>query len=117
MKKNILILIIIVLLSSCYNDKEELLYPTNQNECNNVNSSFAYDIYPIILNKCASPSCHNSNDVAGNLVLESYEQISSNSQGIYQECIVTQDMPIGQSLTQQEIKSLKCWLLSGSPNN
>jgi uncharacterized membrane protein len=117
MKKIITILLIITSLSSCYNDKEELLYPPIQNECDNVNSSFAYDIYPIILNKCSISGCHNSSDIAANVVLETYEQVSGYSGIIYQVCITTQSMPIGDRLTQSEIKSLKCWLLSGSPNN
>jgi hypothetical protein len=117
MKQKLLIFLFSLSLISCYNDKEELLNPPNPNECDGVSAKFRTDILPIMQNKCSISGCHNSSDIAANVILETYEQVSGYSGVIYQVCITTQSMPIGDRLTQSEIKSLKCLLLSGSPNN
>jgi hypothetical protein len=105
-----------VMLSSCYYDKEEVLYPGT--DCNTSSVSFSKDVFPIIQTRCATPGCHVQGG-GSSLLLENYTQIKASvSSGKFNDrVIVQQNMPPGQPLSKCQLASLKAWIEAGSPDN
>lgn len=73
--------------------------------------SFANDIKPIIDSNCIS--CHNGTQFPD---LRTYQGVSTNA-GIVKIQVVNRTMPIGGSLTNDEIDLISCWVDNGAPNN
>ncbi len=107
--------IMILSLTGCYYDKEELLY--NPVGCAGVSAKFSANIHPLILSKCAIDDCHNATSAAGGTVLLTYSQISAKAPIINQRCVIEKTMPPTGPLLPAEIASLKCWIDAGAPNN
>lgn len=108
--------IIVIAMSGCYYDKEELLYPGSSIDCTTVNAHFT-DVRPIIMAKCATVGCHNTTSAAGGVILETYTQISSGASRINQRAIIDKTMPPSTPLSEAETATLKCWINAGAPNN
>lgn len=104
--------------SSCYYDKEELLYPGSNLpvDCTTVAAKFSADIAPIMSGKCATSGCHNAT-AAGGVILQTYAQISAAKDRINVRCVVQKSMPPSGPLPLSEINKLKCWIDAGAPNN
>jgi hypothetical protein len=112
------IVVVIVLLASCYYDKSDLLYGNNTH-CNGVNSKFSTVISPMVQSKCSYAGCHDAGTGAGGTVLENYSQISASANKINQQCVASRAMPpIGYpALSDSDRISLQCWIDAGAPNN
>lgn len=104
---------IAMLMTGCYYDKAELLYP-GAPDCATVSGTFV-KVQSIMANKCNS--CHNAGSAAGGTVLETYEQVKAKAARINQRVIVEKTMPPGGALSSAEIAILTCWINSGTPNN
>ncbi len=117
-KKSLLLITLAVLglfTTSCYYDKEELLYPGGSN-CQGAANKFS-DIHPIIQSKCAfSSDCHaaGSSNIGGPLT--NFDLIKAKASSIKLQ-VQTGLMPQTGSLTPTELKSIVCWVESGAPNN
>jgi uncharacterized membrane protein len=114
--KYLFILGMMLIFSSCYYDKAELLYGVTPVDCNVINAKFSTDINPLIQTKCSIAGCHNSS-AAGGLVLLNYTQVKSSIGLIQQRCLVNKDMPPGNPLTKTEMDKLRCWIQAGVQNN
>lgn len=121
MKKLPFVFAVAFLLSSCYNDKEELLYPSPA--CDTSNVHYNYTIKPIIDNSCAIAGCHNANTQAGGYNLSSYAGLQSAAQngslvGSITHASGYAAMPRNtQPLPDCEIKQIQAWVNMGAPNN
>jgi len=73
--------------------------------------SYANDIEPIIATNCLS--CHSGTQFPD---LRTYQGVSNNA-GIVKTQVVNRTMPIGGSLTNDEIDLIACWVDNGAPNN
>lgn len=105
---------IIFLFNSCYNDKEEILYPGAA--CDGVNISFAAKVNPLIQSVCAVSGCHNAGSTNGPGPLTNYNQIKNAAVHI-KSAVVSGFMPQGSTLTTTQIKTISCWVDAGSPDN
>ncbi len=94
---------------SCENNVEEKYEIVNQ-KCD-PKTSFANQIKPIIDKNCIE--CHNGNQFPD---LRTYKGVSDNSVIIKQQ-VVSRSMPLGGSLTNEEIDLIACWIDNGSLNN
>ena len=103
-------------ITGCYYDKGELLYPGNKVDCSIVKATFR-KVQPIITNKCNTSGCHNAGNAAGGTVLETFDQIKAKAERINQRVIVEKTMPPGAALSSEETAILNCWISSGTPNN
>lgn len=114
--------------TSCYNDNEATLYGTNTTTtCDTTAATFAAVISPIILNNCATPSCHNAASApsSSGVNLSSYttiqKYIKSNNTlffGTINQISGYDPMPKGTSkLAACDISKLTAWYNKGMPNN
>lgn len=107
--KSLILIISCVIASSCENYVEDDFQSLEQ-DCD-PNTSFVNQIKPIIDNNCIS--CHNGNQFPD---LRTYSGVSNNAE-IVKEQVVNRTMPIGGSLTNEEIDLITCWIENGSLNN
>ncbi|MEQ8625312.1 MAG: hypothetical protein RJQ00_00225 [Vicingaceae bacterium] len=115
--KLILQLLFICLLTSCYYDNEEELYP-NAPECDTTVVTFSVDVQPIISASCAISGCHVAGGTgSGNF--QTYSGIKSKVDvgSFMNRVIVQQNMPPNGDLSSCELEQLKIWIDEGAPNN
>ena len=110
------------LLSSCYYDTEEELYPVNGGvNCDSVKGAFSAEVLPLINAKCRS--CHNASFSQGGINLEGFNNIKNVTvNGKLLEAIKHQSgvSPMPQSspkLNDCDIKAVEDWKNAGAPNN
>lgn len=121
MKRNnfIHILFLSLLISSCYYDKEEELYPTT--ECLTENMSYQSDILPILQNNCFQ--CHDAANNFGGITLEGFDQLKiyvNNAQliGVIKHESGFSPMPKNAAqLLECEIEKIEAWITDGALNN
>lgn len=115
--KLLLPFLFICLLSSCYYDNEEELYP-NAPECDTTAVTFSVHVQPIILASCAISGCHVAGGTAG-FNLETYSEIKAkvDDGSFMNRVIVQQNMPPNGDLSSCELEQLKIWINEGAPNN
>lgn len=116
LKKIGFILIAMVAISSCYNDKEELLYPSSFNNVNDT-TIFYYnkDIKPLINVSCATQGCHVAG--TGRVDLSTYIGLSNNANAVNERAVVQKNMPSSGPLSPADINKLKSWIAAGAKNN
>ncbi|OQP59027.1 hypothetical protein [Niastella populi] len=101
-------------ITGCYYDKAELLYPDGGVDCSAVQATYT-KVQTIMAAKCNG--CHSARNAAGGTVLETYDQVKSKAGRIRQRSIVEKTMPPAGPLSSEEIAILECWISSGAPNN
>jgi len=97
--------------TSCYKDREELLYGTKAADCSNPDAQgpkFAA-VELLVQSKCVS--CHSAGGTSPDLSTSC--NILSNYEGIYNDCVVSKTMPQGGSLTAAQISIIKGWYDAG----
>jgi uncharacterized membrane protein len=113
--KRLFLIGFVVFAFSCTYDNAEELYGIK--ECPPDGVSFSDTIKPIIESNCAVPGCHANGGQQP--TFETYEQIAANAD-IIKIRTSNGTMPpasSGNSLTQEEIDKIFCWVVAGAPNN
>jgi hypothetical protein len=83
--------------------------------------SFARDISPIIMAKCAIPDCHNGDNGADKnwTNFDLFQEHAKN--GLVKSYVVNRIMPLSSSpqgpLSQDQINAIACWVDQGAQNN
>jgi hypothetical protein len=125
--KFILSILIIILsaltFSSCYYDKEELLYGANNAPCTDTTSVISYvqKVVPILQQYCYS--CHTGSFPSGNQVMGTYAADKAMAQngklyGSINHAAGFSPMPKGMAkLSNCQISSIKKWIDAGMLNN
>lgn len=114
-RKIISVLVLSAGLTSCFYDKEELLYP-GANDCSTGNISFAADVQPLIQTSCAIAGCHDAGSGNKGGPFTNYTQIKNKAATIKGQ-VTSGAMPQGSSLTAAQIQLISCWVDSGALNN
>lgn len=120
MVKSLLFLMLIgLLMTSCYYDSEEYLYPQTA-VCDTSNVLFSNTIKPVIDDYCVS--CHSGGTPSGNVSLENYDQIKTHAlDGHLMDALYgtggAQQMPPGGSLSTCNLAKFKIWITAGAPKN
>lgn len=73
-----LLVLLPLLMLSCYYDKEELLYPAVRSGCDTTGVTFTKNIYPVLSDYCFG--CHSNANAAAfgnNIRLESYGDVTT----------------------------------------
>jgi hypothetical protein len=123
MKK--LLVIFLAILSSCYYDNEEELYP-GQAGCDTTNVAYSGTVFPIIDENCTD--CHSGSAPQGNVLLQDYATISAagaipagnygSLYGVVSHHPDNSPMPKnGAQLSDCKIAQIKKWIDDGTPDN
>lgn len=100
-----------IIVTSCYKDREELLYPSKAVDCNNPDAQgpkFAA-VELIIKSECVS--CHSAGAQAPDLSTSC--DVLSEADGIYNECVVDKSMPTSAPLSSAYQAIIKDWYEAG----
>jgi hypothetical protein len=107
--------------SSCYYNKEDLLFPTLNEPCDSTISSYKSDVTPVLNNLCYS--CHTGASASGGVVLGTYEAdkaaaLNGKLYGSVSHAPGYSPMPkSGASLNTCQLNKIKKWISLGTPNN
>lgn len=115
MKKIFYLAITLTVISSCYNDKEELLYPSSFGACDSANATNYASIKTIIDAKCATSGCHISGGTSPDL--SNYTSVAASKDRVMQRACIDKNMPAGAPLSACEIGKLTHWINLGAPQN
>jgi len=102
--------------TACYFDNELDLY--GDVICNTEAVTYAEDIQPIIVARCATSGCHTAGGT-GNGNFDTYsglfQKVQNNS--FENRVLIQRNMPPNGFLNDCEIETLQQWLNEGAPNN
>jgi hypothetical protein len=123
MKKLSLALAITVMAASCYNDKEEEIYPKPGNSgCDTSNVTYKNTIQPIFSQSCAVSGCHDASQAAG-FNLSTYDgakaAVNSNKLigAVYHQSGFSPMPKGGNKLDDCKLTQISVWVGQGAPNN
>jgi hypothetical protein len=106
-------------IGSCYYDNEEALYPSLNNTCDTTIVTFSGTIAPVLANNCYS--CHSNANAAfgGNVHLEAFADVVTNSSKIIVSIkqTGTKPMPPSGKLKDCSITQFDIWVRKGMLNN
>jgi hypothetical protein len=121
MKKIIVLLAVTAMLSACYRDVEELLYP-GSGTCDTSNVTYAGTVVPLLQN-FGCISCHSGAAPAGNIPLDTYTRVNTVAQngklyGSINHMAGFSPMPQGMNkMNACDISRIKAWIDAGHLNN
>jgi len=115
------LLVCVMALSSCYYDKEDLLY--GNTACTDTNSTVSYSqkLVPMLQQSCYS--CHTGNSPSGGILMGTYntdKAIAQNGKlyGSINHASGYAPMPEGRpKMSSCQIAAIKKWIDTGMPNN
>lgn len=118
------LIVLIALVTGCYYDSEEKLYPQLSTSCDLTNVTFAATVTPILQASCFS--CHSNSKAAnsgGGIKVQNYADVltivkNGKLMGAVNHSSGYQAMPKGGGkLTDCEINQLQKWIDNGTLNN
>jgi len=109
--------LLLLIVTSCYYDNGETLYPNADINCDTVNVDFNPVASEIIYQSCATTNCHVAG--TGRVLLTNYDEIKSTiDNGLFvQRTFYSQDMPPQGPLSPCNIKKLNAWINNGALND
>jgi mono/diheme cytochrome c family protein len=96
------------------NDVNDLQPQQPPVDCATTSSSYATVISPIFQANCASSGCHGANSPNGDWT--NYNNVKTKAAAIKTRT-GNRTMPLGGSLSQQQIDLIACWVDGGALNN
>jgi hypothetical protein len=111
------------MISSCYYDSEEYLYPRTSVQCDTTSITYAQSVVPIIRNHCLSCHSNSTSSMGGNIKLEDYADIKLRADdhrllGSVDHQNGYSPMPKGASkLDNCNISTIRIWINAGALNN
>ena len=122
MKKKYFLIIIPIIILSCYYDNEEALYPDPGGECDTTAVSYSADIVPMLSTYCYA--CHdnlNAPSFGNNIKMEEYADVKNQSEsilGAIKHDPQYSPMPKGGSkLSDCLIMKFEAWVNQGGVDN
>jgi hypothetical protein len=111
---------LIIGLTGCYYDVEEVLYPEEEG-CFKDTVSYSSEIEPIISGKCYA--CHSIGSTISTIILEGYDNIKRYAEdgrlyGAVSHSVGFSPMPQGGAMLPEcELEKINVWVQNGAPNN
>lgn len=108
------ILLSFVVLSGCYYDKEEELYPnsTNNTDCN-APLTYNTGIKTLINSNCATSGCHIAGGISPDL--SNYTLLKASISSVKNRAIDVKNMPSPSGMSACNITKLDNWIKAGTP--
>jgi len=107
-------------LSSCYYDKEDLLYP-GTSVCDTTLVTYSQSVLPVIASSCLG--CHGGANASAGIRLDNYNGVkNATNNGLLIGAITHAQgfspMPKnGNKLSDCNISKIRLWIAAGAPNN
>lgn len=114
--------IISFIITSCYYDKADKLYP-NASACDTAGMTFNAHVKPIIKTNCLDKGCHTTANPTGSIVLETYANVKASTasdkliNALKYTAGGSKNMPPTGKLSDCEIQRVDAWIKRGSPEN
>lgn len=111
---------LMMVLSGCYYDVEEELYP-NAAACDTSGVTYSGTVSVILQQNCLG--CHSAASAQGNVVLAAYNDVKNYAQsgalaGVINHSSGFSPMPKGgNKLKSCDIRKIELWIANGTPNN
>ncbi len=111
----------VLLLSSCYYDNMEDLYPDTGGVCDTTNVTFSQTVLPVLQSHCTG--CHSGSAPSGNISIVNYNDVvllvhSGRLLGTIRHEQGYSPMPKGgNKLSNCDIAKLEKWISDGMPDN
>jgi hypothetical protein len=125
MKKNrslffpVAILLLLAVVSGCYYDNEEYLYPASSSTCDTTNVTYSGVVSGIFSSNCNG--CHSSSSPSGGVVTDNISGVKANITRIWGSINHTgtyQNMPQNMSkLSDCNLAKIRIWMNAGMPEN
>ena len=109
------IILISTIIASCSKSSPSSNPMESSLDCS-VPKTFSANAAPVFQAKCALSGCHGAGSSNGPGELTTYQKIF-NARNDIRNAVVTRLMPMGGSLTNEELNSIVCWIDNGAPNN
>ena len=109
-----------LLLLACAQDKAK---PKGDLNCDETPHTFAADVQPILTTYCSLINCHSSAQDDGGIPLNNYDDaVWAAGFDEFLKAIKhepgAEPMPDGEpKLPQEDIDTIECWVLAGTPDN
>lgn len=109
-----------LLLSSCYYDNAEELYPYTT-ACDTSSVSYSTAIVPFLEQACNS--CHNTQNSLGGINLEDFNQVKQTGSNGSLVGSIKHDPnysimpPSGEKMSDCDVLKIETWINNGMPNN
>ena len=116
-------LLVLTLLSTCYYDSEEYLFPQLNNSCDTTGITFTLSVKPILENNCYSCHSNSTSALGGNIKLENHADLKIQADNGHLIGSITHAggfsaMPQGApQLESCRITVIRKWIEAGSLNN
>lgn len=116
-----ILLISLTLLSSCYYDKEDVLYPLSGQSCDTTVITYSQSIVPVLTSSCLG--CHSGANAAIGIRLDNYAGVKAMASNGMLVKVVTHapgvsPMPKnGGMLSTCNITKIQKWVAAGAPQN
>lgn len=104
-----------IVLTGCYYDKEEELYPNKFNPCDTTNLTYNTAIKAIINSNCGSSGCHIAGGTSPDL--STYTLLKANITSVKFRAIEVKNMPSPSGMSACNISKLDHWITIGMPEN
>ncbi len=119
----VFIICVIMLVTACYYDSEEYLYPQLGNPCDTANVTFSLSVKPLLQSYCYGCHSNSTSSLGGNIRLEDYAdvKIRADDGSLYGSISHSggfSTMPLGAAKLQDcKIALVQKWIDTGAPNN
>lgn len=113
--------VVALVVTGCYYDNEEDLYPASNNTCDTTNVSYNTTVVPVLQNNCYV--CHDAATKSGNIALDTYDdlkRIVDNGKfwgTINHESGFVAMPQNGNKLSDCTLSKIHAWINTGAPNN
>ncbi len=119
--KSFVLLLSLTVLSGCYYDNEETLYPESANCTVPTTSTFSVNVLPLLTNRCNS--CHGGSAPSGGIILTSHTEVikyvnNGSLMGSMNQTSGYSAMPKNSGkMSSCEIGTIQEWIDLGALNN
>jgi len=120
-------LLIMILISTCYYDSQEYLFPNINNQCDTSGTILFSSVDSVLQNNCIS--CHNVSSASGGVNLDGYANVYAYAttlrnntpilQGVIRRMSGFSPMPAPPSpaLDECSIRKIEMWIEQGAQHN
>jgi mono/diheme cytochrome c family protein len=113
-----IIIAVIFIFNSCYNDSEEALYRFVPANCDTTNVTYSGTVKAIIEGNCVS--CHTGAGAGGGYQLDSYagmKVVADNGKLVNSVTYVSNGMPKAGKMDACRVNQIVAWVNQGAQNN